>query len=120
MSVTLTWAELNQRINATATCTPWAVRPGDRVNLTLPRVAHPDHSDLRMKLGAGVWWLIPVVCLRASRALKIESFLVGIPAALSAARTLLWPGCARISVDPLGPVRKATRRCRFGIYRARR
>ena len=42
-----------------------------------------------------------------TRALKgaNPSFLVGIPAALSAARTLLWPG-VRISVDPLGPVQE--------------
>ena len=42
-----------------------------------------------------------------TRALKGANprFLVGIPAALSAARTLLWPG-VRISVEPLGSVQE--------------
>ena len=77
-----------------------------------------------MKLGAVIVVAdtglgIPGLNSRVVRAPN-PSFLVGIPAALSAARTLLWPG-VRISVEPLGSAAgEAVGRCRFGVYRARR
>ena len=48
-----------------------------------------------------------------TRALKGANpqFIVGIPAALAAARSLLWPG-HRISVEPLGKFQDRVARCR--------
>ena len=110
VSVTLTWTELNQQVNATATrLHALGVRPGDRVNLMVPPGARLTTLIYAcMKLGAVIVVADTGLGLPGlTRALKgaNPSFLVGIPAALSAARTLLWPG-VRISVDPLGPVQE--------------
>lgn len=110
VSVTLTWTELNQQVNATATrLRALGVRPGDRVNLMVPPGARLTTLIYAcMKLGAVIVVADTGLGLPGlTRALKgaNPSFLVGIPAALSAARTLLWPG-VRISVDPLGPVQE--------------
>lgn len=110
VSVTLTWAELNQQVNAAASrLHALGVRPGDRVNLMVPpgaRLATLIYAC--MKLGAVIVVADTGLGLPGlTRALKgaNPSFLVGIPAALSAARTLLWPG-VRISVEPLGSVQE--------------
>ena len=110
VSVTLTWTELNQQVNATATrLHALGVRPGDRVNLMVPPGARLTTLIYAcMKLGAVIVVADTGLGLPGlTRALKGANpgFLVGIPAALSAARTLLWPG-VRISVDPLGPVQE--------------
>ena len=110
VSVTLTWAELNQQVNATATrLHALGVRPGDRVNLMVPPGARLTTLIYAcMKLGAVIVVADTGLGLPGlTRALKgaNPSFLVGIPAALSAARTLLWPG-VRISVEPLGSVQE--------------
>ena len=110
VSVTLTWAELNQQVNAAATCLhALGVRPGDRVNLMVPPGARLTTLIYAcMKLGAVIVVADTGLGLPGlTRALKgaNPSFLVGIPAALSAARTLLWPG-VRISVEPLGSVQE--------------
>ena len=54
MSVTLTWAELNQQVNAAATrLHALGVRPGDRVNLMVPPGARLTTLIYAcMKLGA--------------------------------------------------------------------
>lgn len=106
VSVTLTWAELNQQVNAAATrLHALGVRPGDRVNLMVPPGARLTTLIYAcMKLGAVIVVADTGLGLPGlTRALKgaNPSFLVGIPAALTAARTLLWPG-KRISVEPLG------------------
>lgn len=106
VSVTLTWAELNQQVNATATrLHALGVRPGDRVNLMVPPGARLTTLIYAcMKLGAVIVVADTGLGLPGlTRALKgaNPSFLIGIPAALTAARTLLWPG-KRISVEPLG------------------
>ncbi len=110
VSVTLTWAELNQQVNAAATrLHALGVRPGDRVNLMVPPGARmPTLIYACMKLGAVIVVADTGLGIPGlTRALKgaNPSFLVGIPAALSAARTLLWPG-VRISVEPLGSVQE--------------
>ena len=110
VSVTLTWAELNQQVNATATCLhALGVRPGDRVNLMVPPGARLTTLIYAcMKLGAVIVVADTGLGLPGlTRALKgaNPSFLIGIPAALTAARTLLWPG-KRISVEPLGSVQE--------------
>ena len=110
VSVTLTWAELNQQVNAAATrLHALGVRPGDRVNLMVPPGARLTTLIYAcMKLGAVIVVADTGLGLPGlTRALKgaNPSFLVGIPAALSAARTLLWPG-VRISVEPLGSVQE--------------
>ena len=110
VSVTLTWAELNQQVNAAATrLHALGVRPGDRVNLMVPPGARLTTLIYAcMKLGAVIVVADTGLGLPGlTRALKgaDPSFLVGIPAALSAARTLLWPG-VRISVEPLGSVQE--------------
>ena len=110
VSVTLTWAELNQQVNAAATrLHALGVRPGDRVNLMVPPGARlTTLSYACMKLGAVIVVADTGLGIPGlTRALKgaNPSFLVGIPAALSAARTLLWPG-VRISVEPLGSVQE--------------
>lgn len=110
VSVTLTWAELNQQVNATATrLHALGVRPGDRVNLMVPPGARLTTLIYAcMKLGAVIVVADTGLGLPGlTRALKgaNPSFLVGIPAALTAARTLLWPG-KRISVEPLGSVQE--------------
>lgn len=106
VSVTLTWAELNQQVNAAATrLHALGVRPGDRVNLMVPPGARLTTLIYAcMKLGAVIVVADTGLGLAGlTRALKgaNPSFLIGIPAALTAARTLLWPG-KRISVEPLG------------------
>ena len=106
VSVTLTWAELNQQVNATATrLHALGVRPGDRVNLMVPPGARLTTLIYAcLKLGAVIVVADTGLGLAGlTRALKgaNPSFLIGIPAALTAARTLLWPG-KRISVEPLG------------------
>lgn len=106
VSVTLTWAELNQQVNAAATrLHALGVRPGDRVNLMVPPGARLTTLIYAcMKLGAVIVVADTGLGLPGlTRALKgaNPSFLIGIPAALTAARTLLWPG-KRISVEPLG------------------
>ena len=110
VAVTLTWAELNQQVNAAATrLHALGVRPGDRVNLMVPPGARLTTLIYAcMKLGAVIVVADTGLGLPGlTRALKgaNPSFLVGIPAALSAARTLLWPG-VRISVEPLGSVQE--------------
>lgn len=110
VSVTLTWAELNQQVNAAATrLHALGVRPGDRVNLMVPPGARLTALIYAcMKLGAVIVVADTGLGIPGlTRALKgaNPSFLVGIPAALSAARTLLWPG-VRISVEPLGSVQE--------------
>lgn len=110
VSVTLTWAELNQQVNAAATrLHALGVRPGDRVNLMVPPGARLTTLIYAcMKLGAVIVVADTGLGLPGlTRALKgaNPSFLVGIPAALTAARTLLWPG-KRISVEPLGSVQE--------------
>lgn len=110
VSVTLTWAELNRQINAAATrLHALGVRPGDRVNLMVPPGARLTTLIYAcMKLGAVIVVADTGLGIPGlTRALKgaNPSFLVGIPAALSAARTLLWPG-VRISVEPLGSVQE--------------
>ena len=110
VSVTLTWAELNQQVNAAATrLHALGVRPGDRVNLMVPPGARLTTMIYAcMKLGAVIVVADTGLGIPGlTRALKgaNPSFLVGIPAALSAARTLLWPG-VRISVEPLGSVQE--------------
>ena len=110
VSVTLTWAELNQQVNAAATrLHALGVRPGDRVNLMVPPGAHlTTRIYACMKLGAVIVVADTGLGIPGlTRALKgaNPSFLVGIPAALSAARTLMWPG-VRISVEPLGSVQE--------------
>lgn len=110
VSMTLTWAELNQQVNAAATrLHALGVRPGDRVNLMVPPGARLTTLIYAcMKLGAVIVVADTGLGLPGlTRALKgaNPSFLVGIPAALSAARTLLWPG-VRISVEPLGSVQE--------------
>lgn len=110
VSVTLTWAELNQQVNATATrLHALGVRPGDRVNLMVPPGARLTTLIYAcMKLGAVIVVADTGLGLPGlTRALKgaNPSFLIGIPAALTAARTLLWPG-KRISVEPLGSVQE--------------
>ena len=110
VSVTLTWAELNQQVNATATrLHALGVRPGDRVNLMVPPGARlTTLIYVCMKLGAVIVVADTGLGLPGlTRALKgaNPSFLIGIPAALTAARTLLWPG-KRISVEPLGSVQE--------------
>lgn len=110
VSVTLTWAELSQQVNAAATrLHALGVRPGDRVNLMVPPGARLTTLIYAcMKLGAVIVVADTGLGLPGlTRALKgaNPSFLVGIPAALSAARTLLWPG-VRISVEPLGSVQE--------------
>lgn len=106
VSVTLTWAELNRQVNAaTARLHALGVRPGDRVNLMVPPGARLTTLIYAcMKLGAVIVVADTGLGLAGlTRALKgaNPSFLIGIPAALTAARTLLWPG-KRISVEPLG------------------
>lgn len=110
VSMTLTWAELNQQVNAAATrLYALGVRPGDRVNLMVPPGARLTTLIYAcMKLGAVIVVADTGLGIPGlTRALKgaNPSFLVGIPAALSAARTLLWPG-VRISVEPLGSVQE--------------
>lgn len=110
VSVTLTWAELNQQVNAAATrLHALGVRPGDRVNLMVsPGARLTTLIYACMKLGAVIVVADTGLGIPGlTRALKgaNPSFLVGIPAALSAARTLLWPG-VRISVEPLGSVQE--------------
>lgn len=110
VSVTLTWAELNQQVNAAATrLHALGVRPGDRVNLMVPPGARLTTLIYAcMKLGAVIVVADTGLGIPGlTRALKgaNPSFLVGIPTALSAARTLLWPG-VRISVEPLGSVQE--------------
>ena len=110
VSVTLTWAELNQQVNAAATrLHALGVRPGDRVNLMVPPGARLTTLIYAcMKLGAVIVVADTGLGIPGlTRALKgaNPSFLVGVPAALSAARTLLWPG-VRISVEPLGSVQE--------------
>lgn len=110
VSVTLTWAELNQQVNATATrLHALGVRPGDRVNLMVPPGARLTTLIYAcMKLGAVIVVADTGLGLPGlTRALKgaNPSFLIGIPAALTAARTLMWPG-VRISVEPLGSVQE--------------
>lgn len=110
VSVTLTWAELNQQVNAAATrLHALGVRPGDRVNLMVPPGARLTTLIYAcMKLGAVIVVADTGLGLPGlTRALKgaNPSFLIGIPAALTAARTLLWPG-KRISVEPLGSVQE--------------
>ena len=110
VSVTLTWAELNQQVNATATrLHALGVRPGDRVNLMVPPGARLTTLIYAcMKLGAVIVVADTGLGLPGlTRALKgaNPSFLIGIPAALTAARTLLWPG-KRISVEQLGSVQE--------------
>lgn len=110
VSVTLTWAELNHQVNAAATrLHALGVRPGDRVNLMVPPGARLTTLIYAcMKLGAVIVVADTGLGIPGlTRALKgaNPSFLVGIPAALSAARTLLWPG-VRISVEPLGSVQE--------------
>lgn len=110
VSVTLTWAELNQQVNAAATrLHALGVRPGDRVNLMVPPGARLTALIYAcMKLGAVIVVADTGLGIPGlTRALKgaNPSFLVGIPAALSAARTLMWPG-VRISVEPLGSVQE--------------
>lgn len=106
VSVTLTWAELNQQVNAAAArLHALGVRPGDRVNLMVPPGARLTTLIYAcLKLGAVIVVADTGLGLAGlTRALKgaNPSFLIGIPAALTAARTLLWPG-KRISVEPLG------------------
>lgn len=106
VSVTLTWAELNRQVNAAAArLHALGVRPGDRVNLMVPPGARLTTLIYAcMKLGAVIVVADTGLGLAGlTRALKgaNPSFLIGIPAALTAARTLLWPG-KRISVEPLG------------------
>ena len=110
VSMTLTWAELNHQVNAAATrLHDLGVRPGDRVNLMVPPGARLTTLIYAcMKLGAVIVVADTGLGIPGlTRALKgaNPSFLVGIPAALSAARTLLWPG-VRISVEPLGSVQE--------------
>lgn len=110
VSMTLTWAELNQQVNAAATrLHALGVRPGDRVNLMVPPGARLTTLIYAcMKLGAVIVVADTGLGIPGlTRALKgaNPSFLVGIPTALSAARTLLWPG-VRISVEPLGSVQE--------------
>ena len=85
------------------------MRPGDRVNLMVPPGARLTTLIYAcMKLGAVIVVADTGLGIPGlTRALKgaNPSFLVGIPAALSAARTLLWPG-VRISVEPLGSVQE--------------
>ena len=106
VSVTLTWAELNRQVNAAAArLHALGVRPGDRVNLMVPPGARLTTLIYAcLKLGAVIVVADTGLGLAGlTRALKgaNPSFLIGIPAALTAARTLLWPG-KRISVEPLG------------------
>lgn len=110
VSVTLTWAELNRQVNAAAArLHALGVRPGDRVNLMVPPGARLTTLIYAcMKLGAVIVVADTGLGLPGlTRALKgaNPSFLIGIPAALTAARTLLWPG-KRISVEPLGSVQE--------------
>ena len=106
VSVTLTWAELNRQVNAAAArLHALGVRPGDRVNLMVPPGARLTTLIYAcLKLGAVIVVADTGLGLAGlTRALKgaSPSFLIGIPAALTAARALLWPG-KRISVEPLG------------------
>ena len=81
----------------------------DRVNLMVPPGARLTTLIYAcMKLGAVIVVADTGLGIPGlTRALKgaNPSSLVGIPAALSAARTLLWPG-VRISVEPLGSVQE--------------
>ena len=66
VSVTLTWAELNQQVNAAATrLHALGVRPGDRVNLMVPPGARLTTLIYAcMSWARSLWWLIPVWAFR--------------------------------------------------------
>ena len=105
VAVQLTWEQLADRVDAAATqLHKLGVRPGDRVNLMVPpgsRLTTLIYACL--KLGAVIVVADTGLGLKGlTRALKGANpqFIVGIPAALAAARSLLWPG-QRISVEPL-------------------
>ena len=102
----LTWQQLATHVDAAAArLHALGVRPGDRVNLMVPpgsRLTTLIYACL--KLGAVIVVADTGLGLTGlTRALKGANpkFIVGIPAALAAARSLLWPG-HRISVEPLG------------------
>lgn len=106
VSITLTWADLNRQVTAAAArLHALGVRPGDRVNLMVPPGARLTTLIYAcMKLGAVIVVADTGLGIPGlTRALKgaNPSFLIGIPAALTAACTLLWPG-VRLSVEPLG------------------
>ncbi|VEI23253.1 Long-chain-fatty-acid--CoA ligase [Rothia aeria] len=105
VAVQLTWEQLADRVDAAAAqLHELGVRPGDRVNLMVPpgsRLTTLIYACL--KLGAVIVVADTGLGLKGlTRALKGANpqFIVGIPAALAAARSLLWPG-QRISVEPL-------------------
>ena len=105
VAVQLTWEQLADRVDAAAAqLHKLGVRPGDRVNLMVPpgsRLTTLIYACL--KLGAVIVVADTGLGLKGlTRALKGANpqFIVGIPAALAAARSLLWPG-QRISAEPL-------------------
>lgn len=105
VAVQLTWEQLADRVDAAASqLHKLGVRPGDRVNLMVPpgsRLTTLIYACL--KLGAVIVVADTGLGLKGlTRALKGANpqFIVGIPAALAAARSLLWPG-QRISAEPL-------------------
>ncbi|MDF1596825.1 MAG: alpha/beta fold hydrolase [Acidimicrobiia bacterium] len=103
----LTFAELNSDVRSVAAgLAEFGVEKGDRVALLVP-----PGIDLAVSLYA--CWRIGAVVVVAdaglgargmSRALAAANpdYLIGVPRALAAARTLGWPGL-RISTAPLGP-----------------
>ncbi|MFC2576349.1 MAG: alpha/beta fold hydrolase, partial [Rothia dentocariosa] len=93
----LTWQQLATHVDAAAArLHALGVRPGDRVNLMVPpgsRLTTLIYACL--KLGAVIVVADTGLGLTGlTRALKGANpkFIVGIPAALAAARSLLWPG----------------------------
>lgn len=106
VAVQLSWAQLAAQVDAAvARLHALGVRTGDRVNLMVPpgtRLTTLIYACL--KLGAVIVVADTGLGLKGlTRALKGANpgFIVGVPAALAAARSLLWPG-VRISVEPLG------------------
>lgn len=105
----LTWSQLEDRVGAVAAgLIGLGVKPGDRISLMVP--PGTDLTTLMYaSLRAGAVIVVADTGLGAkglSRALKgaAPQWLVGIPAALTAARALGWPG-TRISASALDPVR---------------
>lgn len=106
----LTWAQLDERVERIAAgLIGLGVKPGDRINLMVPPGA--DLTTLiyaSLRVGAVIVVADTGLGLPGlRRALKGASpqWFIGIPAALTAARTLGWPG-RRISVETLDPVRR--------------
>lgn len=105
----LAWTELENRVNAVASgLLGIGVRPGDRINLMVP-----PGTDLTTLIYAcfriGAVIVVADTGLGAkglSRALKgaAPKWLIGVPQALVAAKSLGWPG-TRISATAMDPLR---------------